>query len=200
MDSAVGVVILSKAERTTSCQLLIRVFLLYSGLYASQLQNLPTSHEAWDAMMRAILGAKKSVFWELYIFLDDEAGKPFFDALEQKAKSGVDVKLVVDAIGSFWLSKKRTESLRLAGVDLQFFSERSKKYRGWWKRLISRTHRKILIVDEQIGFIGGVNVSQEMKEWLDIQVRVEGKIVNSLLRSFAKSYTIWRDKQKVKQF
>ncbi|MEK7065037.1 MAG: phosphatidylserine/phosphatidylglycerophosphate/cardiolipin synthase family protein, partial [Patescibacteria group bacterium] len=160
-----------------------------------------TSHEAWDAMMRAILGAKKSVFWELYIFLDDEAGRPFFDALEQKAKSGVDIKLVVDAIGSFWLSKKRTESLRLAGVDLQFFSERSKKYRGWWKRLISRTHRKILIVDEQIGFIGGVNVSQEMKEWLDIQVRVEGKIVNSLLRSFAKSYTICGgDKQKVKQF
>lgn len=178
-------------------------FLLYSTyvMKNSGYKIYSTSHEAWDAMMRAILGAKKSIFWELYIFLDDEVGKPFFDVLEQKAKSGVDVKLVVDAIGSFWLSKKRVESLRLAGVDWQFFSERSKKYRGWWRRLISRTHRKILIVDEHIGFIGGVNVSQEMKEWLDIQVRVEGKIVNSLLRSFAKSYTICGgDKQKVKQF
>jgi len=160
-----------------------------------------TSKQAWDAMYRAILNAKKSIFWELYIFLDDEVGKPFFDALEQKARSGADVKLVVDAIGSFWLSKKRAESLRLAGVDLLFFSERKKKYRGWWKRLISRTHRKILIIDEKIGFIGGVNVSEEMKDWLDIQVRVEGKIVHSLLRSFAKSYLICGgDKEKVKEY
>ena len=66
--------------------------------------------------MRAILGAKKSVFWELYIFLDDEAGKPFFDALEQKARSGVDVKLVVDAIGSFF--QKEAKNTAVGGDDL----------------------------------------------------------------------------------
>jgi len=160
-----------------------------------------TSQLAWDAMYQAIFSAQKSVYWELYIFLDDAEGGRFFDLLEQKSRAGLDVKLVVDAIGSFWLSRRRVESLHAAGVEVLFFSERKKRYRGWWKQLISRTHRKILIIDEAIGFIGGVNVDQRMKDWLDIQVRVEGKIVHSLLRSFAKSYIICGgNKKNVRKF
>lgn len=141
-------------------------------------------------MYRAILGARKSIYWELYIFIDDEAGNPFFDVLEQKARAGVEVKLVVDSLGSFWLSKKRVQSLQQAGVDVRFFNQRRQWYRGWWKMLWSRTHRKILIVDENIGFIGGVNIQQRMQDWLDIHVRLEGKVVRSLLRTFAKTYLI----------
>ncbi|HOX60975.1 MAG TPA: phosphatidylserine/phosphatidylglycerophosphate/cardiolipin synthase family protein [Candidatus Magasanikbacteria bacterium] len=167
----------------------------------SDYQIYTNSQSSWDAMYQAILDSQKSIFWELYIFLDDIEGKRFFDLLEQKSRAGLDVKLVVDAFGSFWLSHRRVESLRAAGVDILFFFERKKKYRGWWKQLISRTHRKILIVDEEIGFIGGVNVDHRMKDWLDIQVRVEGKIVHSLLRSFAKSYIICGgDKKRVKKF
>lgn len=158
-----------------------------------------TTRGAWDAMYQAILGAKKSIYWELYIFLDDEAGRPFFDLLEQQAKAGVDVKIVIDALGSFWLPKERVNSMCKAGAEILFFNERKKRYRGLWKMLFARTHRKILVVDESIGFIGGVNIQKEMKEWLDIQVRIEGKIVNSLLRSFAKSYIICGgNKQKVR--
>lgn len=156
----------------------------------SNFQIYSTTKDAWEAMYQAILDAKKSIYWELYIFVDDEAGKPFFDVLEQKAKAGVMVKLVIDNLGSFWLSKERVRSLRNAGVDIRFFQERKKRYRGWWKRLWTRSHRKILIVDERVGFIGGVNIRKEMKEWLDIQVRVEGRAVHSMLRAFAKNYII----------
>ncbi len=149
-----------------------------------------TSKEAWNSMQEAISNAQKSIYWELYIFIDDEVGKPFFDILETKAKAGVDIKIIVDSFGSFWLSNSRVKQLKTAGVDIRFFHERKKFYRGWWKRLISRTHRKILIVDEKIGFIGGVNVQKHMAEWLDIQVRVEGGVVYSLLRAFAKMYII----------
>ncbi|OGH71241.1 MAG: hypothetical protein A2921_01840 [Candidatus Magasanikbacteria bacterium RIFCSPLOWO2_01_FULL_43_20b] len=160
-----------------------------------------TSKDAWDAMYQAISSAKKSIYWELYIFLDDEAGNPFFDLLEQKAKENIDVKIVVDSWGSFWLSNRRVKHLRESGVDLRFFHERKKRYRGWWKRLWSRTHRKILVVDELIGFIGGVNVGSEMRDWLDIHVRLEGNVVHSLLRAFAKSYIICGgEKKKVRQF
>ncbi|MBI5221989.1 MAG: phosphatidylserine/phosphatidylglycerophosphate/cardiolipin synthase family protein, partial [Candidatus Magasanikbacteria bacterium] len=153
-------------------------------------QIYSTSKDAWDAMYQAISGAKKSIYWELYIFLDDEAGNPFFDLLEQKARAGVDVKIVVDSWGSFWLSNQRVKRLKEAGVDLRFFHERKHRYRGWWKRLWSRTHRKILVADETVGFIGGVNIGKKMKDWLDIHVRLEGNVVHSLLRSFAKSYVI----------
>ncbi len=158
-----------------------------------------STQEAWNAMRQEILAAKQSIYWEVFTFVDDEIGKPFFDILEQKARNGVDVKLIIDSMGTFWFSKSRVESLKAAGVDLLFFHDRKKKYRGWWRRLWSRTHRKILIIDETIGFIGGVNVKKEMQEWLDLHVKVEGKVVRSLLRSFAKMYIICGgDKQKVK--
>lgn len=149
-----------------------------------------STQEAWRAMKQAIASAKKSIYWEIYTFADDEIGHSFFDILEQKAREGVDVKIIIDSLGTFWFAKPRVESLKAAGVELLFFYERKKKYRGWWKRMWSRTHRKILVVDGQIGFIGGVNVKKEMENWLDMHVRVEGKIVRSLLRSFAKMYVI----------
>ncbi len=141
-------------------------------------------------MYQAMLGAYKSIYWELYMFVDDDAGVDFFDLLEQKAKSGVDVKLIIDALGSFGLSKKRITSLKQAGVDVRLFKETKKKIRSWWKRMCTRTHRKILVVDEDIGFIGGVNIQKNMLNWMDIQVRIEGNAVHSLLRSFAKLYIL----------
>jgi len=150
-------------------------------------------------MYRAILSADKSIYWELYIFVDDEAGKPFFDLLEKKAQAGLDVKLIVDYWGSFGLSHKRITSLKKTGVDVKLFSERKLRYRGIWKRFITINHRKILIVDEEIGFIGGVNIQSNMEDWLDIQVELKGKAVRSLLRSFAKQYIICGgDKKQVK--
>ncbi|MBU0660813.1 phosphatidylserine/phosphatidylglycerophosphate/cardiolipin synthase family protein [Patescibacteria group bacterium] len=148
------------------------------------------TEEAWDGMYKSIQHATQSIYWEMYIFSDDIIGKKFLDLLEKKAKEGLDVKLIIDAFGSFWVSNKRANSLKKAGVDMHFFSERKHKYRGWWRMLISRTHRKILIIDENIGFIGGVNVQDSMKDWLDIQVKIEGKVVHSLLRAFAKMYII----------
>ncbi len=87
----------------------------------SKFQIYSTSQEAWDAMYQAILGAKQSIYWELYIFVDDEIGRPFFDVLEQKAKAGVEVKIIVDSLGSFWLSNERVKKLRNAGVEVWFF-------------------------------------------------------------------------------
>jgi cardiolipin synthase len=156
----------------------------------SNYQIYSTSKDAWHAMYQAVLGATHSVYWELYIFVDDAMGKNFFDLLERKAKQGVDVKLIIDSVGSFWVSKRRVQSLKKAGVDVRFFSERKHRYRGLWKKLITRTHRKVLVVDEEIGFIGGVNIQKHMENWLDIQVRLEGNVVHSLLRAFAKMYII----------
>lgn len=163
-------------------------------------QIYSVSKEAWGAMHQAILGATKSIYWELYIFVDDEAGKPFFDTLENKAKAGVEVMLTIDSFGSFWLSKKRVQSLKQAGIDIRFFQERPNRFRGRWKRLWTRNHRKILVIDEETGFIGGVNISHRMKDWLDIQIKITGQPVRSLLRAFAKNYIICGgDKNKVKR-
>lgn len=134
--------------------------------------------------------AKKSIYWEMFIFVDDSAGIRFFDALLKKAEEGLNVKVIVDSLGSFLLSRKTVNKLKKSGVDIHFFHERKHFYRGLWKTMWSRTHRKILIIDEKIGFIGGVNVSEAMKDWLDMHVKIEGNAVHSLLRAFAKMYII----------
>lgn len=149
-----------------------------------------TTTEAWEAMLQAIRDAQKSIYWEVYMVADDETGNKFFDLLIAKARAGLDVKLIVDYWGSLALSGKKITELREAGIDIRRFEDRKRRHMIWWGLFSSRTHRKILIVDEKVGFIGGVNVRHFMKNWRDIHVRVEGKIVRSLLRSFAKSYII----------
>ncbi len=161
-----------------------------NALQPSSYDIYDTSERAWDAMYQAILAAERSVYWEVYIFADDDMGKNFFELLEKKAQQGVEVRVLIDGFGSFAVSKKRFQSLHQAGVDIQFFSERKHRYRSVWRRLIARTHRKLLIIDERVGFIGGVNIQQNMAAWLDLHVKIEGEAVRSLLRAFAKNYII----------
>lgn len=153
-------------------------------------QIYSVSKQAWEAMYTAIASAKKSIYWEMYIFIDDEAGNAFFDVLEKKAEEGVTVKVIVDYLGSFELSRRRVHSLKAKGVDIRFFYERYHRFRSFWYVLVSRTHRKLLIVDEQEAFLGGVNIQRSMRDWLDIHVRVRGRAVQKLLKTFAKMYII----------
>lgn len=154
----------------------------------SNYQIYSTTSEAWDAMYEAIKNAKSSIYWEIYILADDQAGNRFFELLEEKARQGVTVKLIVDYWGSFGLSRKKLNALRSQGIDIRLFEDSKRRTLIWWGIFSSRTHRKILIIDGTIGFVGGVNVEQSMHDWLDIHLRVKGKVVRSLLRSFAKSY------------
>ncbi|MEK7114829.1 MAG: phospholipase D-like domain-containing protein [Patescibacteria group bacterium] len=139
------------------------------------------SFNAWDAMLGAIKLAEKSIYWECYILLDDTPTHNFFDILKEKARQGVVVKIIADAIGSFWLGSSAVNDLRAAGVEILFFN-----HRGWF----NRNHKKILIIDEKIGFIGGVNIAKAHRHWLDLHLKVEGLIARALLRSFIKSYKI----------
>ncbi len=162
----------------------------------SNYQIYDTTKSAWEAMITAIANAKKSIYWEVYILIDDEIGNRFFEILEKKSQEGLEVKLVLDYWGSFWLSKKKIQELRTNGVDVRLFQQKKIPIRGLKDWLFRRTHRKILVVDEEIGFIGGVNVLKTMEDWNDIHLQVTGKVVNSLLRSFARSYIICGGKRK----
>lgn len=137
------------------------------------------SRSAWSAMLESIRTARRSIYWEVYIFEDDLGGEyDFFRTLADKARSGVRVRIILDGFGSMNLSNSAIERLRNAGAEVLFFNR-------WFRRI----HRKILIVDEEIGFLGGVNVGKAYKKWLDLTLRLTGRnIVRSLVRSFGRSY------------
>ncbi len=149
-----------------------------------------TTIEALQGMQEAIFGARESIYWEIYSLIDDEIGIPFIDILCQKAKDGLEVKIIVDAVGSFGLSRLSINRLRAAGVDLIYYNSLLPNLllRGWVKSLWCRNHRKVLVLDKETVFIGGVNVADLYSTWDDLHVKITGKIATPLLRSFAKSY------------
>lgn len=139
-----------------------------------------TSQKAWDGMFEAMVKAEKSIYIEMYIFLNDtQSTHNFLGLLKEKAQNGLEVVVIADALGSFSLRGSEVIELRSAGVEFMFFSH--------WMR---RTHRKIVIIDNQIAFLGGVNIKEENRNWLDLQVKIEGRIVIPLLQSFAYAYAL----------
>lgn len=153
-------------------------------------QFYQTTTEAWDAMFESLLLAKKSIYWEVFIFVDDRVGDRFIEVLCAKAKAGVEVKMVVDAMGGFDFSKSAEMRLRLAGVDLKFYNRLYPEFSltRWFSRLWFRNHRKVLIIDLDTVFLGGVNIKAEYHQWDDIYLRIIGLVPRPLMRGFAKSY------------
>lgn len=144
-----------------------------------------TSQKAWDGMFKAMSQAQKSIYMEMYIFLDDtQATHNFLGLIKDKAKAGVEVVIIADAYGSSSLRGNAADELKAAGVELIFFSH--------WLR---HTHRKILIVDNKVAFIGGVNIKEKIRHWHDLQIKVEGKIIMPMLKSFAYAYEIMGGKK-----
>lgn len=137
-----------------------------------------TSHKAWDAMFAAILGAKKSIYLEMYILADDTVKThDFFSLLKKKAKMGLEVAIIADSFGSHALTYKSIKEIKESGAEFIFFSH-------WLKR----SHRKILVVDQNIAFLGGVNIKEGSRDWRDLQIKIAGAPAKMLLKSFANSY------------
>jgi cardiolipin synthase A/B len=139
-----------------------------------------TSARAWKAMIEAIEKAQKAIYIEMYIFSADTGKRyNFLEKLSEKAQSGVRVVIVVDNYGSRDLKNSINKELLDSGIEFIFFSH--------WLRHI---HRKILIVDETVAFIGGVNIGKKFKHWNDLDLEIEGLAVKSILRSFAYTYSM----------
>lgn len=129
-------------------------------------------------MFKAMSAAQKCIYLEMYIFLDDtQATHNFLGLLKEKAEAGLEVVIIADAFGSASLKAETVEGLRKSGVEFIYFSH-------WFRH----THRKILIIDNKIAFIGGVNIEEKIRDWRDMQIKLQGKIVRPLLKSFAYAY------------
>jgi len=128
-------------------------------------------------MYEAISTAQSSVFFEMYIFEDNTVGFDFVNLLAEKAKSGIKVKILLDSFGSFGLPNERVVVLREAGAEVLFFSH-----------FVHRVHRKILVVDNKVAFMGGMNVNHGATDWRDIVVMMKGFMVSRLVKLFAKDY------------
>lgn len=154
----------------------------------SEIEIYFSGKDALMAMYHAIENAKQHVHLQSFIIEDDRVGNMFKDLLIKKAYEGVEVRLMFDGVGGRFLSKKFIRELREANVEVLVFSP----FRWFFPPLIInyRNHRKILVVDGKIGFLGGVNIADryfdggEFPEWRDTHVKVVGESAYSLQASF----------------
>lgn len=150
--------------------------------------------QTYDALLEAIAAARHHVHLEYYIYTADRTGKLFLEALVERARAGVKVRLLLDAVGSGNAPRGFFQPLLDAGGELCWFHPM--RFGKIWKRpwLNMRTHRKIVVVDGAIGFTGGINVTDDENERLrpdayrDLHLRIEGDAVRALQRVFAEDW------------
>ncbi len=151
----------------------------------NKLQILKNGAETFDAIIEAIKNAKHHIHLEYYIFSDDKIGNELKNLLIEKCESGVEVRIIIDDVGSWGLNKKFISNLRGKGVKIFSFME--VRFPRFTSKMNFRNHRKIVIVDGKIGFTGGINVADRyisglkgVGEWRDTHLKIEGDAVACL--------------------
>jgi cardiolipin synthase len=147
----------------------------------------------FDAMLKAIRGANKTITFETYIYWSESIGREFSEALIERARAGVKVHVMLDFIGSVKMDLASLDKMKQAGIELERYHKPV-----WWKlaRLNNRTHRKLLVVDGAVGFTGGVGIAdqwrgkaQDKEHWRDTHFRVEGPAVGQIQAVFVDNWT-----------
>ena len=154
----------------------------------NRVTDLENGDEIFPAMLEAIRAATKTITFETYIYWSGDIGAKFADALAERARAGVKVKVMVDWVGSIKMDDELLRRMQDAGVEIH-------KYRPlkWYNlgRLNNRTHRKLLVIDGRIGFTGGVGIAdqweghaQDTDHWRDLHFRIEGPVVAQVQSAF----------------
>lgn len=155
----------------------------------NKIELLQNGEEYFPAMLKAIRSARQTINFESYILYSDSIGRQFRDALCGRARSGTEVRIILDGIGSGWsLDNSDVKMMRQAGCKFSYYHPTHS-----WRvdRTNRRSHRRILVVDGNIGFTGSVGFAdkwsgqaQDKDHWRDVHARIEGPLVGKLQAAF----------------
>jgi cardiolipin synthase A/B len=161
-------------------------------LSGNQIVPLNNGDEIFPAMLEAIRGAQRTINFESFIYWSGEISEQFQHALVERAQAGVEVRILLDWVGSLKSDSDGNDALEQAGVRIVYY-----RPPRWYSlaRLNHRTHRKLLIVDGEVAFTGGVGIGDEWmgnarnpNEWREIQFLVRGPAVGLMQAAFLESW------------
>jgi cardiolipin synthase A/B len=151
-------------------------------------QTLINGDRIFSSMLDAIRSAKTTITFETYIYWSGTIGQQFVDALNERARSGVKVHVLLDWVGSLKMDDGLIEGMKRDGVKIERFHQ---PHWSNWGKMNNRTHRKLLVVDGRVGFTGGVGIADHWRgdarskeEWRDTHFRVEGPVVAQMQSVF----------------
>lgn len=159
----------------------------------NKVEILKNGEEKFPAVMDAIRQAQHHIHLEYYIFNDDSIGRPLSELLIKKAAQGVQVRMIVDGVGSLGLKRRYIKNMRKHGVEIYKFMP--VLFPSFTSKINYRNHRKIIIVDGHTGFTGGINLDDRYINngnhslfWRDTHLRIEGEAVKTLQFQFLISW------------
>ena len=149
---------------------------------------LTNGDEIFPAMIDAIDKAKHTITFETFIYWSGDIGVAFTDALSRQARAGLHVHVLLDWLGSVKMERAQIDSMVDAGVQIERYHKPHWSHLG---RLNNRTHRKLLVIDGQLGFTGGVGIADQWQgnarnkdEWRDCHYKVTGPVVAQMQAVF----------------
>lgn len=162
---------------------------------SEDVELLPTATAAFDAFAEAITAATRTIHCEFYIWRDDPIARRITAMLTERARAGVKVRVLYDHLGSLGLPRSHFDALREAGGQVAVFGRLRVPLRLGGVRFNFRNHRKIMTVDGQCGFLGGINVGAEYLDpdadhhaWRDLAVGLRGDAVVGLEAIFLEDW------------
>jgi cardiolipin synthase A/B len=149
---------------------------------ADRVDLLDGGREAYPRMLAAIAAARNSVYLEIYAFSPNGWGRLFLDALVDAAARGVKVRVIIDGWGSLLGGRSVKARLNAAGCDCTIYN----RFLALFAFRLRRTHRKILLVDDEVAFLGGINIGDEYADaearpgWADLALQIHGPAAERL--------------------
>ena len=169
----------------------------YSPLFLNnEITILDGGAKKFEIMKEKLLEATDHIHLEYYIVKNDKIGNEIKDILIKKAREGVKVRFIIDKVGSIKLNRKYIKDLKKAGVDIVFYSYVLAPFLRFINTQINyRNHRKIVIIDGKIAFLGGINIGDEylglgkLGDWKDCHIMIEGDCVLGLQSVFLDDFS-----------
>ena len=168
----------------------------YKIINNNQLTLLPSGREKFDHLFNEIRKARRHVHLEYFNFRNDSIANALFGLLAAKAKEGVEVRAMFDAFGNMSnnrpLRKRHLRKLKSEGIDIVTFDPITFPY---FNHIASRDHQKIVVIDGQTGYTGGMNIADyyinglpKIGPWRDMHLCIQGPAVNELQHAFADTW------------
>ena len=157
-------------------------------LGGNSVKALQNGEEIFPAMLAAVRAARTTIAFETYIYWSGDIGRELAEALAERAKAGVQVNVLIDWVGGLKMDEALLEKIELAGVKVHQF-----RPLRWYNlvRMNNRTHRKLLVIDGEVAFTGGVGIADQWRgnaqspdQWRDMHFSVRGPVVAQFQAAF----------------
>lgn len=154
----------------------------------NRVETFTGGYSKLQALLRELQKAQQHIHMEYYIFEDDAIGRLVRDVLIEKARQGVEVRVIYDDVGCWHVPQRFFEEMRNAGIEVRSFLK--VRFPLFTSKVNYRNHRKIVVIDGRVGFLGGMNLAERYMRgfswgiWRDTHILFEGKAVHGLQTAF----------------